>query len=42
MRLTDLWKGITYDPELGFEHGDNGWRDLDEKNVIETLEGGFY
>jgi hypothetical protein len=41
MRLADLWKGITSDPELGFERGDSGWRDIDEKNVIETPEGGF-
>jgi hypothetical protein len=37
----ELGKDISSSPELGFEHGDSGWRALDEQNMIETLEGGF-
>jgi hypothetical protein len=33
---------LTNEHPRGFEHGDlDGWKALDEKNVIETLNGGF-
>jgi hypothetical protein len=37
----ELQKGISTSSELSFEHGDHGWKALDEKNVIETLNEGF-
>jgi hypothetical protein len=41
MRLTELWKGINSNPELGLEHGDSGWKDLDEKKAMETSRREF-
>jgi hypothetical protein len=37
----ELGRGISSSSELGFEHGDHGWKYLDENNVIETPNGGF-
>jgi hypothetical protein len=36
MRLTKIQKGITSNPELVFEHGDSGWKALEDKKVMET------
>jgi hypothetical protein len=41
MRLEELRKGITSNPELRFEHDDSGWKSLDEKKVMETSRRGF-
>jgi hypothetical protein len=41
MKLEELRKGITSNPELGFEHGNSGWKYLDEKKVMETSRRGF-
>jgi hypothetical protein len=41
MRLTELWKGITSNPDLGFEHGDSGRKTLDKQKVMETSRRGF-
>jgi hypothetical protein len=40
MRLTKLRMGINYDPELGLEHGDSGWKYLDEEKRMKTLDRG--
>jgi hypothetical protein len=37
----ELRMDISSIPEFGFECGYNGWKDLDEKNMIGTPEGGF-
>jgi hypothetical protein len=36
----ELGKDISSSPELDFERGDSGWRNQDEQNGIDTLEGG--
>jgi hypothetical protein len=41
MMLVELRKGITSNPELGFEHGNSGWKYLDEKKVMDILRRGF-
>jgi hypothetical protein len=41
MMLAQLHKGITLNPELGFEHGNGGWKYLDEQKVMEILRRGF-
>jgi hypothetical protein len=41
MKLRELQKGITSNPKLGFEHGNNGLESLDEKKVTETSRRGF-
>jgi hypothetical protein len=41
MNTQGTWRGISTSSELGFEHGDRGWKALDEHNVIETPNGGF-
>jgi hypothetical protein len=40
-RTRRTWERISASSELGLEHGDHGWKDLEEKNGIETLNGGF-
>jgi hypothetical protein len=40
MRLTELRKGITSEPELGLEHGDSGWKSLDEQKRMKTSDRG--
>jgi hypothetical protein len=40
MRLAELRKGITYEPELELEHGDNGWKALDEQKRMKTSDRG--
>jgi hypothetical protein len=37
----ELQKGITSNPELGFEHGNSRWKSLDEKMMMETSGRGF-
>jgi hypothetical protein len=37
MMLAELRKGITPNIELEFEHGNSGWKALDEKKVMEIL-----
>jgi hypothetical protein len=34
-------KAINFDRELGFEHGDSHWKDLDEKKTMVPLRRGF-
>jgi hypothetical protein len=34
-------RNISIGSGLGFEHGDHGWKTLDEQSVVETLNGGF-
>jgi hypothetical protein len=41
MNTRGTWEGYIFQSELGFEHGDHGWKALDEQNMIETLDGGF-
>jgi hypothetical protein len=40
MRLTELQMGINYDPELILEHDISGWKYLDEKKRMKTLDKG--
>jgi hypothetical protein len=38
MMPEELRKGITSNPELRFEHGNNRWKALDEQKVMEISE----
>jgi hypothetical protein len=38
MMPEELWKGITSNPELGFEHGNSCWKSLDEQKRMEIRE----
>jgi hypothetical protein len=40
-RTQRTWERISSSSELGSEHGDRGWKALEEKNGIETPNGGF-
>jgi hypothetical protein len=40
-RTRRTWERISASSELGSEHGDRGWKALEEKNGIETPNGGF-
>jgi hypothetical protein len=40
-RTQRTWERISAISELGSEHGDHGWEELEEKNGIETLNRGF-
>jgi hypothetical protein len=37
----ELWKSITFDPELSFEHDDSRWKALDEQKTMVPLRRGF-
>jgi hypothetical protein len=37
----ELQRDISASSGLGFEHGDRGWKTLDEQNVVETPNEGF-
>jgi hypothetical protein len=37
----ELWKAITFDPELGLEHGDSRWKSLDEQKTMVPSRRGF-
>jgi hypothetical protein len=39
--LKNFGKVYPVGSELGFEHGDRGWKDLDEQSVVETPNEGF-
>jgi hypothetical protein len=39
MMLAELWKGITSNPKLGFEHGNGGWKAPNEQKRIQD-DGG--
>jgi hypothetical protein len=41
MMHEELQKGITSNPELGFEHGNSHWKSLDEQKVMEISGRGF-
>jgi hypothetical protein len=41
MMPEELRKGITSNPELGFEHGNSRWKDLDEQKMMEISGRGF-
>jgi hypothetical protein len=41
MMHEELQKGITSNPELGFEHGNSRWKALDEKKVMDISRRGF-
>jgi hypothetical protein len=41
MMPEEIWKGITSNLELGFEHGNSHWKALDEQKVMEILRRGF-
>jgi hypothetical protein len=41
MMPEELWKGITSNPELRFEHGNSRWKSLDEQKVMEISRRGF-
>jgi hypothetical protein len=38
MEARELWEAITFDPELGLEHGDSHWKYLDEQEDNGALE----
>jgi hypothetical protein len=38
-RTRRTWERISASSELGSEHGDRGWKALEEKNGIETRMG---
>jgi hypothetical protein len=40
-RTRRTWERIYASSELGSEHGDRGWKALEEHNGIETPNGGF-
>jgi hypothetical protein len=37
----ELQRDISVGSGLGFEHGDHGWKNLDEQSVVETSNEGF-
>jgi hypothetical protein len=41
MMPEELRKGITSNPELGFEHGNSRWKSLDEQKVMDISRRGF-
>jgi hypothetical protein len=41
MMPEELQKGITSNPELGFEHGNSRWKSLDEQKMMEISGRGF-
>jgi hypothetical protein len=41
MMLKKLQNGITPNLELGFEHSNGGWKDLDEHKVMDISRRGF-
>jgi hypothetical protein len=40
-RIRRTWERISTISDLGSEHGDHGWKSLEEKNGTETLHEGF-
>jgi hypothetical protein len=41
MEAQELWEAITFDPELGLEHGYSHWKYLDEKKTMVPLRRGI-
>jgi len=41
MMLAELRKGINSNPELGLEHGNAGWKYINDHKVMEILRRGF-
>jgi hypothetical protein len=41
MMHEELQKGITSNPELGFEYSDSHWKSLEEKKRMEISRRGF-